>query len=480
MAVMDTAGKVVVEKYDAREEGSDTSIVPETSESLSQTLGSADSPSLEDAGKGGRKAKSFASLFQDNRNPAKGMTLHKVDFHEFTVEVEEEEVDDVVLAWGYALVGYVAGGFPGLDAINRLRNSWKIPHKFSLHKSGWLVFKFDTEAERQKVLEGGPYMIYGRPLILKHMQPLFEFGACTASVIPTWILLPGLPIDLWNSKVLDKICSRVGVPLCTDRMTGLKERISYARVLVEVDIAKELVGEIPIKLPGGKLRMQDVIYENLPKFCTHCRIMGHVLENCRKAVAGKGKEMAAGKVAHSQPSQPEQPSKASKEQRPLPNLKEDQPGSSQCPDATGTKKQSLVAEASGIPGTDDVCDKELAPIDHPPELVASSVSGSIVKERQSRKAGEAGPIATANSFKLLAEEEGEVAGILRTECLVPTGQGSLGKQKVVAGPQRRITPIPILLENKPGKTKGKGKQGTHSLATKPGKGKKGVGPTILQ
>lgn len=170
--------KVVVEKYDAREEGSDTSYVPETSVSVSQTLGNEDTPSsskhsMDAAGEGGNKAKSFASLFQDNRNPSKGMTLLKIDFEDFFVEVEEDEVDDVVKSWGYALVGYVTGGFPGMEAINRLRNSWKITHNFNLHKSGWLVFKFDNEADRLKVLEGGPYMIFGRSLILKNMSSLF-------------------------------------------------------------------------------------------------------------------------------------------------------------------------------------------------------------------------------------------------------------------------------------------------------------------
>lgn len=51
------------------------------------------------------------------------MTLHKVEFDEFTVEVDEdEEVDDIIHAWGYTLVRYVAGSFPEMDAINKLRN----------------------------------------------------------------------------------------------------------------------------------------------------------------------------------------------------------------------------------------------------------------------------------------------------------------------------------------------------------------------
>lgn len=49
-------------------------------------------------------------------------------------------------------------------------------------------------------------MIFGRPLILKHISLLFEFGACNATIVPVLVLLLALPIDLWNNKVLDKVC----------------------------------------------------------------------------------------------------------------------------------------------------------------------------------------------------------------------------------------------------------------------------------
>lgn len=125
-------------------------------------------------------------------------------------------------------------------------------------------------------------MIYGRPLILKNMPPHFELGACTSIVVPVWITLPGLPVDLWNAQALAKICSRIGEPLCIDAMTRRKERISYTRVLVEVDIAKELITELPIKLPNGKLREQFVIFENLPNYCTSFHALSHTIDIYKK------------------------------------------------------------------------------------------------------------------------------------------------------------------------------------------------------
>ncbi|KAI5652829.1 hypothetical protein M9H77_30016 [Catharanthus roseus] len=94
-------------------------------------------------------------------------------------------------------------------------------------------------------------MIFGRPLLLKIMPSLFEFGACSTTVLPVWVTFSGLPLELWNGRLLEKICSRIGVPLCTERLTNKKEKVSYARALMEIDIAKKLFTEIPIKLPNG-------------------------------------------------------------------------------------------------------------------------------------------------------------------------------------------------------------------------------------
>ncbi|KAI5666798.1 hypothetical protein M9H77_16651 [Catharanthus roseus] len=170
--------------------------------------------------------------------------------------------------------------FLGLEAIHKLRGTWKILHKFSINKFGWLVFRFHKE-DRERILEGGPYMIYRRPLILKKIPLLFEFGACTNTVIPVWTTLRGLPLDLWNDHALPKICSKIGNPLCTNAMTRKKDRISYARVLVIVDVVKALVLVVPIMMPNGNIR-EHVIYENLPKFCLGCKIMDIRLKGVEK------------------------------------------------------------------------------------------------------------------------------------------------------------------------------------------------------
>lgn len=222
----------------------------------------------------------YVSLFKDNRNNSHGMKLEVQASEDDEVSFEEDEVDDVNRVWGYCLIGYIAARFPGKSALLKLCESWKVKFQFHIHTSGWLVFHFENQQDRDLVLNGGPYFVFGCPLLLKVMPQCFEFDDEDISILPVWINLPSLPLELWNAKALSKIVSKVGRPISTDRLTQTKERISYARVLVEVDAAKELVRSVHLKLPNGKKREQEVLFEFEPKFCASCKVFGHTSSIC--------------------------------------------------------------------------------------------------------------------------------------------------------------------------------------------------------
>lgn len=71
--------------------------------------------------------------------------------------------------------------------------------------------------------------------------------------MPLWINLSGLPLDDWNARALGRIISVLGKPIVTDKFTSSKGRVSYMRLLVEIDAVEGLVRTVEIKLPTGKL-----------------------------------------------------------------------------------------------------------------------------------------------------------------------------------------------------------------------------------
>ncbi|KAK4432682.1 hypothetical protein Salat_1030400 [Sesamum alatum] len=125
---------------------------------------------------------SFARLFSSNRKLSFENKLTKFVVEEGPLTLQSIDLVDVRAKLGHCLVGYITGKFPGLKAIRTLAQSWGA--SFHQHDSGWLIFRFVRDEDRQRILAGGPYSVYGQPLILKNMPDCFKFKDDDISVTP--------------------------------------------------------------------------------------------------------------------------------------------------------------------------------------------------------------------------------------------------------------------------------------------------------
>lgn len=75
--------------------------------------------------------------------------------------------------------------------------------------------------------------------------------------------------------VLSKIGSRLGQPLYVDECIIQASRITFTKILVEMNITKELPKEVKIQNAKGKVFEQRVVYEWKPLFCQKCLQVGH-------------------------------------------------------------------------------------------------------------------------------------------------------------------------------------------------------------
>ncbi|KAH0730979.1 hypothetical protein KY289_002167 [Solanum tuberosum] len=104
-------------------------------------------------------------------------------------------------------------------------------------------------------------------------------------IAPVWILLPKLPFHMHTWQYIKQIVSSVGTPLEMDQATKSRTRPSMAKVRVEIDLLKPqpesvYVGLIHENSPQTGF-MQKLEYEGIPKYCKHCKKLGHVMANCR-------------------------------------------------------------------------------------------------------------------------------------------------------------------------------------------------------
>lgn len=63
--------------------------------------------------------------------------------------------------------------------------------------------------------------------------------------------------------------------MVTDECTANELRVSYARILVEVNVTQEMKKEVTIKDSEWKKMIQPIKYEQKPLFCEKCHKIGH-------------------------------------------------------------------------------------------------------------------------------------------------------------------------------------------------------------
>lgn len=232
----------------------------------------------------------WRDLFLSNRSAVSYTKLHHFSLNHLSrsCDISLEDIQPEFDVWKFCAVGYVSGKRPGYGALNSIISTvWKSEATLFIHDSGWLVYRFKTEEAKISVLSGGPYLIYGRPLILRPMTKFFDFSSEEMSRVPVWVKFPNLPLCCWSLVCLSKIASVLGKPIQYDQPTSTLSRLSYARVLVEIDLLKELQHSVSISLPEGPALRQSVVYEALPKYCTFCHVFGHTRLLCPKAAASQ-------------------------------------------------------------------------------------------------------------------------------------------------------------------------------------------------
>ncbi|KAM3234930.1 putative protein isoform X1 [Capsicum annuum] len=107
------------------------------------------------------------------------------------------------------------------------------------------------------------------------MEPEFDLSKEVLQTIPIWVKFPNLSLNCLGMQSLSKIGSELGVPLYVNACTTAVDRISYAHVLVEMDITKDLPKKIKVEDPTGRIFGQPIKYEWVPLHCPICLNIGH-------------------------------------------------------------------------------------------------------------------------------------------------------------------------------------------------------------
>nr|GEW11949.1 hypothetical protein [Tanacetum cinerariifolium] len=153
-------------------------------------------------------------------------------------------------------------------------------------------FKFKHEEGMNFVLENSPWMVNGRPLIVQKWSPEVCLDKPEPDKVPLWVKMFDIPLKAWSHKGISKLASSIGKPLIMDEMTANmcqfgRGRISFARVLIEVDAKKPFKDRIDVQYRDKNrniIRTKHIRIEYLwkPTVCDFCSVFGHSTKMCSK------------------------------------------------------------------------------------------------------------------------------------------------------------------------------------------------------
>ncbi|CAN1177210.1 hypothetical protein LINPERHAP2_LOCUS32967 [Linum perenne] len=163
--------------------------------------------------------------------------------------------------------------------------SRKLPHLWAKKGSilvsdvgfGFYIVRFETVADYERAMFGGPWMINDHYVVIQEWRPYFRPEETILTTLRVWVRLPGLPFEYFDNSILKIIGDRIGRTVRIDHTTLEGSRGNFARICVEVDLSKPLLSKYRLRR-----RVRRIEYEGLHVICFNCGCYGHKDEACKK------------------------------------------------------------------------------------------------------------------------------------------------------------------------------------------------------
>ncbi|CAN1184839.1 hypothetical protein LINPERHAP2_LOCUS37199 [Linum perenne] len=279
----------------------------------------------------------------------------------------EEEICSFYKPWSKALVVKVLEKlFSFLTVKRRLESLWARSGNIQVCDlaNNFFLVRFSNEQDYQRAAFEGPWKIYDYYLAVSRWTPAFSDEEPIKKIL-TWVRLPKLPIHFFNKVAVTRIGNCIGRTVQLDLATAEGARARYARVCVEIDLTKPLLGKYSI---DGRILLIE--YESLENICFGCGAYGHKIGDCPVGPASLETEV----TVNNEPS-PSEPSDAGQTAGDWMVVQRRQRRKNPKPVTTATKSQAKGYRFDFISPKERTVDSVVPPKATKPSPVAATSSG---------------------------------------------------------------------------------------------------------
>lgn len=203
------------------------------------------------------------------------------------IQIDYEDVADENVFWESAVICYVMGANPPLHVIDGfVRRIWNAESidKIGLVGKGVFLVRMKT-IEAMIAACGSSGMLFDKkPFIVKPWTKNASFEKETLNSIPIWVCFPGLGKHYWGERCLRKIAEMLGSVVQIDSATLNKDRLLFARVLIEMKLDGGFPETLAFTNEDNELVTFPVTYDWKPIVCDKCKQISHTREQCKMGI----------------------------------------------------------------------------------------------------------------------------------------------------------------------------------------------------
>ncbi|XP_024036844.1 uncharacterized protein LOC112096879 [Citrus clementina] len=212
----------------------------------------------------------------------KAITIREEDKSKMSLGVNMKEQRGQVLA------GCLMGKVLLSRGVNReglkvaLQQVWRTFKEVKIDSLGnnIFMFKFAKEADKKRVLSGGPWHFDRALIVLTEPKGIGEVSKQAFTDVPFWVQIRNIPMACMERDFLQELEGMIGKveEIETDENGDCFGE--FARIRIFINITQPLKKILFLKQEGETDIPMPLVYERLPDFCFCCGIIGHQFKEC--------------------------------------------------------------------------------------------------------------------------------------------------------------------------------------------------------